>query len=117
MRVELQVDGGVAYFPGLSRPVVVNSDDLPKEQAGQLQQLLDDARFFEQPAASRSVPKGAADMRRYTITAQDGRRNQTVRLVEPIEDSHLQALVDFLQRQRISQARDKSDSSAPNRPD
>src|SRR4029453_15314467 len=108
---ELQTEGGIAYFPGLSKPVVVNSDDLPKAQVERLKQLIDDTRFFELPAASRALPKGAADMRRYTITVQDGRRRHTVRLNDPIEDPNLQALIDFLQDQRVSQAR-ASDSSA-----
>ena len=105
MRVELQTDGGLAYFPGLNKPVVVDSSDLPKEQATKLQQLIDSAHFFELPAASRSLPKGAADIRRYTIKVEDGRRRRTVRLNDPIEDTHLQALIDFLQGQRGSQGR------------
>ena len=100
MRVELQTEGGVAFFPGLSKPIVLNSSDLSKVQSTQLQQLLDSTRFFELPAASRSVPKGAADLRRYTITVEDGRRRRTVRLVDPIEDPDLQALIAFLQGQR-----------------
>lgn len=100
MRVELQTEGGLAYFPGLSKPVVVESDDLPQAQAAQLQQLIASTCFFELPAASRSLPKGAADMRRYTITVADGRRRRTVRLVDPIEDANIQALLAFLQGQR-----------------
>ncbi|HJZ49483.1 MAG TPA: protealysin inhibitor emfourin [Roseiflexaceae bacterium] len=115
MRVELQTDGGVAYFPGLNKPVVVDSADLPKEQADKFDQLLEQARLFEQPAAPRSVPKGAVDMRRYTLTVQGGGRSRTVRLADPIEDPNLQALVDFLQDQRIAQARGSA-SSPPAKP-
>ena len=61
MRVELQTEGGVAFFPGLNKPVVVDSDDLPKKQAAQFQQLIDSTHFFDLPAASRSLPKGAAE--------------------------------------------------------
>ena len=100
MRIELQSDGGVAYFPGLNKPVVVDSGDLPKEQANQLQKLIASANFFELPAASRAIPKGAADLRHYTITIQDGRRRRTVRLNDPVEDPQLQALIDFVQGQR-----------------
>jgi hypothetical protein len=102
MRVELQIEGGMAYFPGLTKPVVVDSGDLSKVQAAKLQQLIDSAHFFELPAASRSLPKGAADMRRYTIKVEDGRRRRTVRLNEPVENAHLQELIDFLQDQRSS---------------
>jgi len=100
MHVELQTDGGIAFFPGLNKPVVLNSSDLPKDQADQLQQLIDSTRFFELPVASRAQPKGAADMRGYTITVEDGRRRRTVRLSDPVEDSGLQALIAFLQAQR-----------------
>jgi hypothetical protein len=102
MRVELQTDGGLAYFPGLAKPVIIDSSDLPKGQATQLQQLIDSTRFFELPAASRSLPKGASDMRCYTITVQDGRRRRTVRLNDPIDDAGLQALIEFVQSQRGS---------------
>jgi hypothetical protein len=98
MRVEFVTEGGVAYFPGLSRPVVVDSDDLPEADAGELRRLIDAADFFEQPALPRTLPKGAADLRQYTIGVQDGRRRHTIRLVDPIDDSHLQDLVDFLRR-------------------
>jgi hypothetical protein len=103
MRVELQTEGGVAFFPGLAKPIVLNSSDLSKEQVAQLQQLIASTRFFELPAAKRALPKSAADMRRYTITVEDGRRRRTVRLTDPIENMHLQALIDFLQEQRSSQ--------------
>src|SRR5687767_487826 len=91
MRVELLTEGGIAFFPGLNKPIVVDSADLPKAQASQLEKLIEDARFFDLPAASRAVPKGAADMRRYIITVEDGKRRHTVRLVDPIEDPHLQS--------------------------
>ena len=100
MRVEMQTDGGMAYFPGLNKPIVVDSSKLPNKQAAQLQQLIDSAHFFELPAASRSLPKGAADLRRYTITVADGQRRRTVRLNDPVEDAQLQALIEFMQGQR-----------------
>ena len=80
--------------------MVVDSGDLPKEQATQLQQLIDSTRFFDLPAASRSLPKGAADMRHYTITVEDGQRRRTVRLNDPVEDAGIQKLLDFVQGQR-----------------
>ena len=100
MRVELQTDGGIAYFPGLNKPIVVDSSKLPNKQAARLQQLIDSAHFFELPAASRSLPKGAADLRRYTITVADGQRRRAERLNDPVEDAQLQALIEFLQGQR-----------------
>jgi hypothetical protein len=111
MRVELLTEGGVGFFPGLSKPIVVDSADLPEAEARQLKLLVGNARFFELPAASRSLPKGGGDMRSHTITVKDGRRNHTVRLNEPIEDQNLEALIEFLQDQRVAQRR-ASNSSA-----
>ena len=100
MRVQFQTEGGVAFFPGLSKPVTIDSADLPKAQAAQLQQLLDSARFFDLPEAAKTLPKGAADYRRYTITVEDGKRHHTVQLNDPVENPDLQALIEFLQDQR-----------------
>ena len=82
---------------------VIDSDDLPAAKAERLQQLIDAVDFSQQPTAARTLPKGAADMRQYTITVEDGRRRRTVRLTDPIENMHLQALIDFLQERRSSQ--------------
>jgi hypothetical protein len=110
MRVELLTEGGVAFFPGLSKPVVIDSADLSQAEAQRLEQLVGEARFFELPAASRSLPKGGADIRTHTITVKDGRRSHTVRLAEPIENQNLQALIEFLQDQRVAQRRASSAS-------
>jgi hypothetical protein len=100
MRIQFQTEGGIAFFPGLSKPVVIDSADMTKEQASKLQHLITAAGFFDLPAASRTLPKGAADYRQYTISVHDGKRRRTVRLIDPIEDPQLQALIDFLQEQR-----------------
>lgn len=105
MRIQFQREGGLAYFPGLSQPRVVDSADLPAAEADRLRQLVAEANFFQQPAAPRTLPKGAADYQQYTITVEDGRRRRTVRLADPIADPKLQALVEYL-RQQTSPADD-----------
>jgi len=40
MRIEFQTEEGIAYFPGLSRPVVIDSNVLAEEEAGELQGLV-----------------------------------------------------------------------------
>jgi hypothetical protein len=104
MRVEFATEGGIAYFPGLSRPVVIDTDNLPEPEAAELQRLLDAANFFEQPAPPRTMPKGAADFRQYTISVAQGRRRHTIRLADPIDDPCLQSLVDFLRRHAAAPA-------------
>src|SRR5689334_20342225 len=96
MRIQLKIDGGLAYFPGLSKPRVIDSADLPAAEANRLRQLVDAAGIFEQPAGNRTLPKGAADYRQYTITVEDGRRQRTLRLTDPIANPNLQALVEYL---------------------
>jgi len=96
MRVQFKTEGGITYFPGLSKPVTIESADLPQAEADTLRRLVEAARFFELPADSRALRRGAADYHQYMITVEDGRRHHTVRLADPIESPELQALVEFL---------------------
>jgi hypothetical protein len=96
MRVQLKIEGGLAYFPGLNKPRVIDSADLSAAEAKRLHQLVDAAGIFEQPASNRTLPKGAADYRQYTITVEDGRRQRTIRLADPIGNPDLEALVEYL---------------------
>jgi hypothetical protein len=97
MRVEFTTEGGIAHFPGLSRPVVIDSATLPAEEDAELKRLVEAARFFEQPTAVGAPPPGAADYRQYTITVEDNGRRHTVQLADPVEDPPLQQLLHFLQ--------------------
>ena len=96
MRIQLKIEGGVAYFPGLNKPRVIDSADLPAAEAKHLRQLVDAAGIFEQSAGSPTLPKGAADYRQYTITVEDGRRQRTIRLADPIANPDIEALVEYL---------------------
>jgi hypothetical protein len=97
MRIEFQTEGGIAYFPGLSTPVVIDSDALSAEEAGELQRLLDAAQFFDRPSVMAAPRHGAADVRQYTITVEADGRQHTLRLTDPVEDPALQQLLRFLQ--------------------
>lgn len=100
MRVEYRTNGVVAgtYFPGLSAPVVLHSDELPEHDAHELQRLVDDACFFNQPATPNATAR-PADRRQYTITVEDHQHRHTVYLADPITDAELQSLVAFLNGQ------------------
>lgn len=106
MRVLFAIEGGMAYFPGLSRPMVLDSDDMPEADAAELERLLDEVDFFALPAASHTMPKGAADYRQYTMTVEQGQRHHTVRAFDPITDPCLNALVEFLRRHARPAAND-----------
>ena len=87
MRVVFATSGGIAYFPGLARPVTIEADQLPKEDARELDDLVAASRFFDRPerVASKMAP-GAADYRQHTITIEKGGRSHTLIVSEPIED-------------------------------
>jgi hypothetical protein len=96
MRVELKIEGGIAYFPGLSKPRALESDKLSKEDAAELERLANAAHFFDLPTRVGAVQEGAADYRQYIVTMAEGWRSHTVRLVDPIEDTQLQLLLEFV---------------------
>ena len=97
MRVQLKVSGGLAYFPGLSKPIIIDSNTLPAQQANKLKQLLDDVSFFDLPSVINAPPAGAADYRQYTITVDDDGKHHTVLATDLIQDPKLQVLLDYLQ--------------------
>jgi hypothetical protein len=95
--IEFKREGGLAAFPGLSKPVLIDTDVLPPADAARLNQLVGSARFFDQPAELGKPRPGAADYYQYTITIEAGGRRHTLRLSEPFEDPNLRALVNELQ--------------------
>jgi hypothetical protein len=97
MRVEFKVEGGLAYFPGLSEPILIDSTVLPEDEAQELRRLVETSRLFERPTIVSTPGRGAADYRQYTITVEDGGRRHTVKLVDPVTDQQLQDLLRFLQ--------------------
>lgn len=96
MRIYFKTEGGIAYFPGLSKPVIIDSNELPAEEARELEQLVSAARFFDLPTVVGAPPRGAADYHRYTIKVEDGRRSHTVQLSALVKDPQIQVLLDYL---------------------
>jgi hypothetical protein len=97
MRVRFKMDGGFVYLPARSEPVTIDTDELPAEEANELERLIEAAGFFELPEAA-APPRGAADYLQYTISVISSERSHTVRLTDPIGDPHVGALVDYLER-------------------
>jgi hypothetical protein len=100
MRIQLKIDGGMAYFPGLNRPISLDSNTLPAQEADRLKQLLEVAHFFELPPVLNAPSPGAADHRQYTITVDDDNKHHTIQVTDPIEDPDLQALLTYLKTKR-----------------
>src|ERR687884_2261386 len=95
MRVTFTMEGGFVYLPP-SEPVTIDTDDLPVEEANELERLIETVGFFELPETS-PPPRGAADYLRYTISATTPEHSHTVHLTDPIGDPAVQALVEYLE--------------------
>jgi hypothetical protein len=104
MRIEFKSEGGLAYFPGLDTPVTIDSDDLPEDEAGELQQLLKTTRFFELPKQLGKISPKAADYKRYKVTVENEEGRHAVQMTDMIDDPHLQKLLAFL-KTKAAQAR------------
>jgi hypothetical protein len=96
VKIEWRTTGGVAYFPGLAAPVVVDTADLPDDRRATLERLVAEAKFFDQPAEVGS--RRGADYQVHTITITDETRTHTIRVSEPIADPALAALVKELRQ-------------------
>lgn len=96
MIVVLETEGGLAPVPGLQRPITVDSTDLEPEQAARLSKLVGDTNLFERPASAGNALPSAADVRTYTLTITDGARRHSMQFTDPVSDSQLAALRDFV---------------------
>jgi hypothetical protein len=97
MHVELTTSGGIAYFPGLRKPVIVESETLSSQDAAELGGLVEAAHFFALPANLAPGP-ARPDAQSYVLKIRDAEREHTVRLADPIAEPELAALVTFVRK-------------------
>jgi hypothetical protein len=67
LRIQFSTEGGIAYFPGLSQPVTIDSEALSQQQGAELKRLVEAAHFFDLPANVGRPAPGAADYRQYNV--------------------------------------------------
>ena len=99
MKIEFKQEGGLAFFPGLSKPVPLDTNNLDKSEAEEIKRLVAAAHFFDLPAAVGEPAKGAADYQHYTLTIEDGERRHTVRVLVPPQDPALRELLQAVHKQ------------------
>src|SRR5215472_2314559 len=99
MQIKFTQEGGVGYFPGLSKPVTIEVDSLEQGEAEELKRLVESAHFFQLPANLGTPPPGAADYQHYTITIEEGARSHSVRVSFPVNDEAIRNLVSAVQKQ------------------
>jgi hypothetical protein len=95
MHIQFTAEGGIAYFPGLNKPVSIDTAQLPPQEAAELERLVQAANFFDLPPAI-APPSGAADYLQYTISIESGDRQHNVQVSNFVEDPTLLALVSRL---------------------
>ena len=91
MKVHFSIDGGLASFPGLRKPVTIDAATLPAAESLRLHTLV--AHAGGEARASVAATPPAPDARCYTLAIDDGGACTTVRLSEPIADPALRDLV------------------------
>ena len=100
MRMQVKAEGGFAGpIPGLSKPIILDSDTLPPQEAEEMRQLVAAAHFFELPA-QQPQPQRGADYRTYTISIDNGERHHSVQFTELVADPHLRNLLAFARKHR-----------------
>jgi hypothetical protein len=111
MRIEFRMDGGLAAFPGLAKPVYIACEGLPPAQAARLRALVERARFFSLSRAPHKA--GPPDARAYTIAIDDAGRCRTVTVTEPIADAALRDLVTELRAHADAQRTQPAERGGP----
>jgi hypothetical protein len=74
MRISLTKLGGVVGVP--RRPIVVDTDDLPRAADAELRRLVEEANVLSLPEDIGG--RGEVDRTAYTIEVEDGARRKTV---------------------------------------
>jgi len=112
MRIEFEMDGGLAYMPGLAKPVTIEVDQLPEVEAREIRDLVATARFFERPQPTDTPARGA-DRRSYTITITQGAERHRLRVTDPIQDEELRKLVRLIEAQARTARRRRPAGQSP----
>jgi hypothetical protein len=97
MRIQVERDGGFAYFPGLSGPTTVDTDALPPGEAAALEAAVARVDFGAEAALAAAPAPGSADHRTVTITVEERGGSRSVTVSEPIADDALRSLVERVQ--------------------
>ncbi len=97
MHVRLMISGGLVYSAGIAHPLVLDTERLPDFEAERLRALVNDAHFFQLPPKDPALPP-RPDTRSYDLTIEDRGKTQSVRLIDPVEEPHLHALLEFIKQ-------------------
>jgi hypothetical protein len=103
MRIELRIDGGLAHFPGLAKPLVVDSKQLAEDDKAQAINLCHaalDARSHAADPPSAPAPAPTADARRYRLKIELDGSTHELATTDPISNPAIAQLIAFLEDRR-----------------
>ena len=101
MRVELTVDGGFAYIPGLAGPIVADGAQLAASDAAKLRRLCA-AALAVAKVEPEQRPAAMPDARRYGLTIDiDGKRHDLI-AADPIRSPAIAALIVFVREHGVA---------------
>ncbi len=95
MKIQFERTGGVA---GLRLTATVHSGTLSPEEARKVQEMVQEARFFELPSTLLPAQPGA-DRFQYKVTVETKERRHTVEIAEGAAPPRLRPLLDWLTAQ------------------
>ncbi len=97
MYIRFKRSGGFAGLQGPGQVIDLDSRQLPAEEASQLEALIAQARFFDQPVkASGKAP--APDGFQYDLSIEDAGRNHAIQVSDGALPPELAPLVQWLDR-------------------
>jgi hypothetical protein len=84
MKIELRIEGGFGFFPGLQKPVILLSQNLSKEDQATLLNLIHKNEFLDFSDEKPRNNSKSADKRIYRITIKDDSKTSHFSAIEPI---------------------------------
>ncbi|SAL02725.1 hypothetical protein AWB80_08426 [Caballeronia pedi] len=97
MQAELFIEGGVGYFPGLARPIVLQAADLSPGESAEFARLISAARA-EGGATRPSARKPMPDARSYRISIAGDDGKLELKAADPGVPPAFAALMNFLKQ-------------------
>jgi hypothetical protein len=97
MRVELSIEGGFAYFPGLAQPIVVEATQLSAADATELRRLCG-AALAAGGKARMSPLASFPDARRYQLAIDVDGVTHELTVADPISPQAVADLIEFVNR-------------------
>jgi hypothetical protein len=100
MKIYFEQCGGIL---GINKNISLNTDHLNHDEAFKLQQLIDNAKFFELPTESSESPLHGADYFEYKITIEAKDRKHHVKTTDITMSPNLGPLIRYLRQKVLKQ--------------